>query len=130
MDDTATPTQTEPLTAQQAHVLNDLANACADLRKCLADVIATSTRHLEKATAGLWLDGFSGDLFGQNRYQADAAAVKREALIRTAHVAGAPAEAITVAVLPATFRGAIGGAHYFDAGDTFPVATEDEAAGS
>lgn len=121
----ATTTQTQPLTDQQAHVLNGLAQTCSDLRSCLYKVRDAAAEAIERAEAGHHFGGFSGDLFGQYRYQADAAAVKRDAEIRTAHVAGCPAEAITVALVADTLGSTINrGAHWFEAGETFPKAAE------
>lgn len=124
MDDTATPTQTEPLTERQAHVLNALAQTCSDLRSCLYKVRDATAQAIERAEAGQHFGGFSGDLFGQYRYQADADAVKRDAEVRTAHVAECPQEAIAVALVADTEGGHVGAAHWFTAGDTFPVAVE------
>lgn len=125
MDETTT--QTQPLTAQQAHVLNDLAGVCSDLRRKIQDVIDTATEQLARATEGHHLSGFDGDLFGQARYNADALAVERKMLIRTAHVAGAHEEAIVQAVIPDPGSKHVGGVHYFEAGEMFTIPPADQA---
>jgi hypothetical protein len=121
-----TTTQTTPLTEQQAHVLNSLADTCSDLRKKIVDVIRSAEDQLERATKGYHLAGFDGDLFGQARYNADALAVQRKCEIRLAHSVGCPHEAITVATTPDANAKGYRDTHWFSAGDTFDV-VEDES---
>lgn len=121
---TTTENLTTPLTENQAQMLNELARASVNLRTYLQEVIDRAKGELERANNGHHMSGFSGDLFGQSRYQADGAAVKRETLITACFATGAPKEAISLAL--AKGRKSYGMEHprFFETGETFDIVPE------
>lgn len=113
--------KTAPLTTEQQQMLNQLAQASTNLRTYLEEVIKRAKGELERATEGHNMSGFSGDLFGQSRYQADAAAVRREALITACFALNCSREAVMAALLPSPKRYGYEHPRFFQEGERFAV---------